>query len=240
MTGAFSPWNETLRRKSQGILRTLEERVAPQHTAVLVVDMQNDYCSPGGAAHRRGTDLSATQAIIPNLKRLLVGARDVRVPVIYIKMGLDEEGRYLSGPELARRLKRWAHQEVVLKGTWGYQVVEELAPQPGDLLVEKHRSSGFVGTDLDLILRSNDIKSVVVTGVVTHGCVNSTARDAMLHDYYVVVCHDGVAAGRQDLHEAALFLLENALEEEGVTTADRVIAAWSAARQRVASPSLGS
>src|SRR5581483_4570439 len=103
-----------------------------------------------------------------------------------------------------------------------------LAPLTGDLVVTKNRSSAFIGTNLDLLLRSNHILTTVVTGTVTNGCVNSTARGAMLHDYNVVVVRDCVASSDRTLHDATLLLLERQLElPDSVVPAQQIIDVWS-------------
>ncbi len=217
-----------MRTLESKMLQGLDEWVRPEHTALLIVDMQNDYCSAGGAQDRRGT-VDAAQDMIPNLRELLTAARQHDVLPVFVRMGLDEQGLYLSGPDAGKRLKRWGMDKVAIKGTWGYEIVPELAPLRGELVVEKHRGSGFEGTDLDMILRSNLIRSVVVTGVVTQGCVDATLRDAVNADYYVVACTDCVASGKREFHEMAIKLWEGSLEEGAVTTSDQVIAAWERA-----------
>lgn len=214
------------------MLVRFEERVESPHTALIIVDMQNDYVSTGGATDRRYGTVAPQQAIIPANRALLDEARRSGVLVIFVQMGLDRAALYNSGPDLLRRYKRYGHDEVVIKGTWGYEIIDELAPLEGELRVEKHRPSAFTGTDLDLILRSNSIKTCVVTGVVTNGCVNATARDVFLYDYYLVLCSDCVASPRRDLHDAALLLLENQLEEGSVSPSARVIKAWQEWRAR--------
>jgi nicotinamidase-related amidase len=120
---------------------------------------------------------------------------------------------------------------MVVKGTWGHEVVEELAPYPGDMRVEKQRSSAFIGTHLDLLLRSNHIQSVIVTGVVTQGCVMATASSALLHDYYVTVVSDCVASSKKELHDAALLLLKNTLVlEQSVIPARKITDLWAGLR----------
>jgi nicotinamidase-related amidase len=214
---------------SRQLLTTLRERILPGHTAVLVVDMQNDYVSAGGATDRRHGSVEAAQAIIPNIKRLLSAAREVGALVVYVKMAMDAELRTVSDVEYLRRVDRWGDLPVAVKGTWGHEVCPELAPEPGDLEVEKHRSSGFTGTNLDQVLRSNQIRSTIITGVVTHGCVESTVRDAMLYDYYVTLVRDGVASPNREQHQLALMMLENRLQlADSVVTTDCVIAEWSA------------
>jgi nicotinamidase-related amidase len=209
------------------LLTTLRERILPAHTAVLVVDMQNDYVSPGGATDQRQGNVAAAQAVIPATARLLRAAREAGALVVYIKMTMDAELRTVSDVEYLRRVDRWGDLGVAVKGTWGHEVCPELAPQKGDLEVEKFRSSGFTGTNLDQVLRSNGIRSTIVTGVVTHGCVDSTARDAMLYDYYLTIARDCVASPNREQHEASLFLLERRMQlPDSLVTADRIIAEW--------------
>jgi nicotinamidase-related amidase len=108
-----------------------------------------------------------------------------------------------------------------IRGSWGQQIVEELAPQGHESVIDKGRSSGFIGTSLDMVLRSNRIETVVIAGMATHACVESTARDAGFFDYYVVVARDAVADYREDLHQASL-----------LTLSQRVILADSAALRK--------
>lgn len=209
---------------------SLEEVVMPAHTAVLVVDMQNDFCAPGGRAHRRGRDLTAIEALIPRLKDFLAQARAAGVRIIYIQNSVRPDGA-LSGPaDLVRRAAEWGAEDplVTLLGTWGHRILEELAPRAQDLVVPKFRQSGFVGTNLEAILRGNGTETVVVTGVATHACVEATARDGLTRDFYVVVPRDCVAALEPQLHEAALLILEALLPRGMVPKAAEVEAIWAA------------
>src|SRR5690349_8229488 len=159
------------------LLSTFREQIDPRHTAVLVVDMQNDYAAPGGATAVRCGSVDGSRAIIPNIHRLLTAAREHGALVVYIKMALDANLRLVSDVEYLRRRNRWRDIPVAVKGSWGFDVVDELAPKPGELQVEKTRSSGFVSTNLDKVLRSHYIRTVLATGVVTNGCVGATVRD---------------------------------------------------------------
>jgi ureidoacrylate peracid hydrolase len=214
------------------VLASLDERLSPARTAVIVVDMQNDYVSEGGAEHRRAGSVASSQAIIPTLGALLQAARAAGVLVIYAKMTFDYARlRYFSEVEWAKRLHRYGTEPMLVPGTWGHQVAPAIVPQPGDLEVEKHRSSAFVGTDLDLILRSNRVESVVVTGIVTQGCVLATALSASMNDYYVTIPSDCVASPTPDLHDATLALLRGSLVlEDSILPSARIIDAWAALR----------
>jgi nicotinamidase-related amidase len=113
-----------------------------------------------------------------------------------------------------------------VEGTEGQQIIPELAPKPGDVIVRKYRSSGFWGTNLDMLLRSNAIKSIVVTGATTEGCVESTARDGLFNDYYVIVPEDCVASDDPAQHDASLLLMRHRFD---VVPSSEILEMWSGA-----------
>lgn len=192
---------------------TFEETVNPIHTALLVTDVQNDFCKD-----------EARQAMIPYIGRVLEVARQVGVLVVYIQNTVLPDGLSDAPSDLMRRRKLSINTEVTIEGTWGHQIVDQLKPRPKDPIVRKHRLSAFIGTTLDIMLRSKNIQTVVVTGTATHGCVINTAYGAIAHNYYVVVVEDGVASWKKDLHEAALFLMRNTINY--VVDTHRLITAW--------------
>ncbi len=212
------------------VYTTLDELVDARHTALVLVDMQNDFCQPGWAFDRLGIDLSMYPAMIVRLAGLVAGARAARVPVIYLQMTVLP-GRVSESPAQIRfnmRLHVGLHSEVepltyTIEGTPGQEIIAELSPQPGDLILPKYRSSGFWGTNLDMILRSNGIETVVMTGITTEGCVESTARDALFNDYYVVVPEDCVASDDHLQHDASLFLMRHRFD---VVTSDDILGVW--------------
>ncbi|HSK16846.1 MAG TPA: isochorismatase family cysteine hydrolase [Gaiellaceae bacterium] len=214
------------------VFTELEELVDPDHTALVVVDMQRDFCAPGWAFDRLGVDISMYTPMIPRLARMIEGAREADVPVIYMQMTVLPN-RASESPAQIRfnlRLHLTSHRELeplgyTADGSEGQAIIDELAPQPGDLMVKKYRSSGFWGTNLDMLLRSNGIKSVVMTGCTTEGCVESTARDALFNDYYVVVAEDCVASDDREQHEASLLLMRHRFD---IATAEEILAIWSA------------
>jgi nicotinamidase-related amidase len=218
------------------VFTTLDELVDPRHTALVVVDMQRDFCSPGGAFDRLGVDLSMYPPMIPLLARLVDGARAADVPVIYVQMTVLPNRRSESPPQIRFNLR--LHHETsgaveplayTPDGSVGQEIIPQLAPKDGDLVVKKYRSSGFWGTNLDMLLRSNGIRSVVMTGCTTEGCVESTARDALFNDYYVVIAEDCVASDDRAQHEASLFLMRHRFD---IAAADEILDVWSAARAR--------
>jgi nicotinamidase-related amidase len=119
--------------------------------------------------------------------------------------------------------------EFMLEGTWGAEICEECAPLPGEPVVTKHRSSAFRGTNLDLILRSNRIETVVIIGEQTPGCIEATYRDAAYHDYYNVLVEDCVGAFSRELHEASITIQR---ARHDVCLADEVLSIWRGARAR--------
>lgn len=216
------------------VYSTLEELVDAGHTALLVVDMQNDFCKPGWAFSRLRIDLSMYPSMIPRLARLVAGAREVGVPVIYVQMTVlaDHSSESAAQIRFNMRLHSTSHPRTepllyTVEGTSGQEIIPELAPQPGDLVVRKYRSSGFWGTNLDMLLRSNRIESVIVTGCTTEGCVESTARDAQFNDYYVVLPEDCVASDDPRQHDASLFLMNHRFD---VVSSEDILAIWSERR----------
>ena len=213
------------------VFTELSELVDPAHTALVVVDMQRDFCVPGWAFDKLGVDITMYPPMIPRLARLIEGARAAAVPVIYIQMTVLPN-RASESPAQIRfnlRLHLASHGEgeplrYTQDGSEGQAILDELAPEDGDLIVKKYRSSGFWGTNLDLLLRSNGIKSVVVTGCTTEGCVESTARDALFNDYYVVVAEDCVASDDREQHDASMLLMRNRFD---IASADEILAVWS-------------
>jgi nicotinamidase-related amidase len=218
------------------VFTTLDELVDPAHTALLVVDMQRDFCLPGGAFDELGVDISMYPPMIPRLARLVDGARTAGVTVIYIQMTVLPDRRSESPAQIRFNLRLHQGQEgdgdfeplaYTPDGSVGQEIIPELAPEDGDLIVKKYRSSGFWGTNLDMLLRSNGIQSVVMTGCTTEGCVESTARDALFNDYYTVVAEDCVASDDRAQHDASMFLMRHRFD---IATADEILGVWSAGR----------
>jgi nicotinamidase-related amidase len=204
------------------VFTELAELVDPAHAALVLVDMQRDFVDSDGAFGRLGVDLSMYPAMRPRLAALLEAARAAGVVIVHVQM-TTLPGRASDSPaQLRFNLRMHAsvraggpalrYTEI---GTPGREFAEEFQPRQGELVVPKWRSSAFHGTSLDLLLRSNGIKTVVVTGCTTEGCVESTARDALFSDYYVVVVEDCVASDDRDQHEASLLLMRHRFDLAG-------------------------
>jgi len=192
-------------------------------TAVLVIDMQNDFGSPGGMFDRAGVDIGPIRQAVAPTARVLAAARRAGLPVIYLTMqhraDLSDMGDLLAPHRLKHAPLNVGAPEtggggrVLIGGGWGTAIVPDLAPEPGDIVVPKHRYSGFFETPLDGILRGRGIRSLVVTGCTTSVCVDSTIRDAMFRDYRCLLLEDCTgeplgAGNERGNHEASLLTIE--------------------------------
>jgi ureidoacrylate peracid hydrolase len=194
-------------------LTTLSEKVRASHTALVVIDMQNDFCANDGFVAKGGRDVSHVQAMAKRLPALIEHARGAGVLVVFVRCAYStDDNRYLSDVWLEQAARRqgggYTLAPVCQDGTWGGSYFGGIHPAAGDLVVTKHRYSAFHGTDLDLILRSHGVRTVVLSGVSTHVCVETAAREAFVRDYYTVVARDGSAAYSQEEHETALNLID--------------------------------
>ncbi|MCC6776768.1 MAG: cysteine hydrolase [Hyphomicrobiales bacterium] len=212
------------------MLRSLPEKVDPRHCALLLVDVQNDFCAEGGAMHREGHDVALVQRMLPRLEKLLEQARAAAVKVIWIRNIYNSAANhYLSEVwlEQAQRRRNGAYVSfpVCEAGEWNGDFYR-VRPLPDEVIVSKHRFGAFEGTDLDLILRSNGIRTVIVTGVATNVCCETTARQAFLKDYYVVFSSDCNATFTQAAHDATLANIDLFFGQ--VATADEIAACWPA------------
>jgi nicotinamidase-related amidase len=203
---------------------SLEEIVDPAHTALLVIDVQNDFLIP------------EYEPMIDRLERLLAAARAAGVLVVYVQNTVLPDGASHSPSEYARRRRLGMPMDVTVEGTPGQQFVPRIAPRPGELVVRKHRLNSFVGTSLDMHLRARGVETIVCTGVATHGCVLSTAYGGNSLNYYVVVAEDCVGAWEQDVHAAALLALRSTMNF--VVESSALASAWPARSLVAASPSV--
>lgn len=159
--------------------------VNTERTAVIVVDMQNVFCKPDGALY-----VPNTANIIEPIKQLTALAREAKMPVIYLRHIVRGDGS-----DSGRMKDMYPNTDEILKrGTHGVEIIDELAPVPGDIIVDKLFYSGFHDTDLDTILRIHDINTVIICGTVTNVCCETTVRDAVHREYKVIFLSDGNAA----------------------------------------------
>lgn len=207
-------------------LRSLEEKVRPGWVALLIIDMCNDFIHPDGkAAARAQRPIQHAQAVIPPMQRLLHVARAAGVMIVFGQHTTLPGNASDSGPWLdARSRATYSVADLCMDGSWGQQIIDELAPVPTDLILKKYRYSAFAGTSLDLLLRSASIKTAICCGVSTNVCVESTAREAFSNDYYVVIPADACASWDANLHEAALASARHRYAT--VCTTDDLARAW--------------
>jgi len=188
--------------------------------SAVVVDMQNAFASEGGMLAIAGADISGAPSVVRSIKTILDAARRAGVLIVYVQMGYKADLSNSGGPnspnwhkEMAIHLMNCRPElrgRLLTEGTWDFAIVEELQPQPGDLVVLKTRYSGFVGTSLDSQLRTRGIRYLFFAGIATNVCVESTLRDAYFQDYWPILIADGaMPAGPPSLHEGTLYNVEN-------------------------------
>lgn len=190
-------------------LKGLTEKVNPRHTALVVIDMQNDFIADDGLIAREGRDVSAAKEMAKRLPELVKTARAAGVFVVFVRnVYSSDQNFYLSDVWLEQAARKraggYTRIPVCAAGSRGGDFYGQVRPEPHDPVVTKHRYSAFYNTDLDTILRANGIRTVVLTGVVTNVCVETSAREAFVRDYYVVVVSDGTAAYDQADHDMTL------------------------------------
>jgi ureidoacrylate peracid hydrolase len=204
------------------ILKTLKDRCDPRYAALIVVDVQNDFVSPEGSAGKRGDDVGAAMAMIPNLTGLIGQARKVGLTVVYIRTTHSD---WTDTPSWIYRTSQKSGLSTCREGTWGAEFYDGIAPLPSERVVIKHRYSAFINTDLNTVLKARGIQSILVCGVATNVCVETTARDGYMYDYYVTMIDDCSAAYDAKLH---LSTLENIRRHFGlVASSQQIIESWS-------------
>src|SRR5207249_7865708 len=198
-SSAAEPKNEmvTLNAKPEPIA------INPVRSAVIVVDMENDFAAKGGMFDRAGIDISGAQKAIAPITKVLAAARQAGLKIIYLKMGYRPDLSDLGPNDSVNRIRHLkfgvgqkiqapdgCESRVLIRDTWDTDIVPELQPQPNDIVIYKTRFSGFYQTELDATLKKFGVKYLIVTGVTTSICVESTVRDAMFRDYLCVLLQD--------------------------------------------------
>jgi ureidoacrylate peracid hydrolase len=220
-------------------LLTLRDKVRPQHTALIVIDMQNDFCASDGFIARGGRDVSLVGEMADRLPAFIAQARDAGVFVIFVRCDYSTpQNRFLSDVWLEQAARRqgggYTLSPVCQSGDRG---AEYFGVEPGehDTIVVKHRYDAFHATNLDLLLRSHGIRTLVLSGVSTHVCVETTVRSAFVRDYYTVVVSDGCAAYSAEEHQTSLKVIDRFFGEVVAHGLDRALLAQPE-RNRIAPP----
>jgi ureidoacrylate peracid hydrolase len=189
-------------------------------SALVVVDMQNAYASPGGYLDLAGFDISGAAPAIANIVRAIEAARAAGMLIVFFQNGWDPEYREAGGPGSPNwhksnalrtmRARPELQGKLLARGGWDYELVDALKPRPEDIVLPKPRYSAFFNTALDSMLRARDIRTLVFTGIATNVCVESTLRDGFFLEYFGVVLHDAThQAGPDFVQQASLYNIEN-------------------------------
>ena len=203
---------------------TLKDWIVPERTALLLVDMQVDFAEPDGAMGQGGADLSMAKAAIRNAVKLTEAARAAGVPCLFARLITRESDETDLLREWKKRRGTEEDAPLCQEGTWGAEFVGPL-PRANDAIFSKSRYDAFSGTGLDAHLRGLKRDTLVIAGLTTECCVDSTARHAFEKDYHVFIAADAVAAYEKDLHDGALKALE--LNCAIPAASADIIAAWN-------------
>ena len=192
-------------------------------TAIIVVDMQNAYASKGGMLDiGTGIDEARIGPVIEANKKLLPAARGAGVPVIYLQFGYKPDLSNAGGPQSPNIRKQMlfklikerpeVRDKLIIEGTWGWEIIDDLKPVAGDYVVQKPRYSGFAGTNLESLLHGLDIQHLIFTGVATNVCVESTAREAYFREFWPILVEDAMDhTGPDFVRQATLYNFESKL-----------------------------
>jgi ureidoacrylate peracid hydrolase len=195
-------------------------------TAVIVIDMQNDFGSRGGMFDLAGLDVAPIERLVEPISRVLEAARNAGLFIVYTKQEHNADLSDAGNEDAPHRIKHkrlnigrtvaapdGSASQILVRDTWNTAIVPELSPRPGDAVISKHRFSAFFETPLDSILGARGIDTLIFTGATTSICVESTVRDATFRDYRCIVLRDCTteliaADAPRSNHEASLLAIE--------------------------------
>ncbi len=189
------------------MLKITQVKIDSKETALLVIDMQNDFCSPNGLYDKLGKDIEPYRKIIPNVKRLIKACRKKDITIFFTRATREPSGidslhtRHKLLPENRRFT---AEKDLCVEGTWGSEIIPELKSTPEDYIVRKRRDSAFQDTSLRLLLTSLDKNILVFSGIDTQICVESTIRDGFNQDFDIIVISDCTASINENFHASSL------------------------------------
>jgi ureidoacrylate peracid hydrolase len=205
-----------------------------EKTAILVVDMQNAFVSRGGYFDAAGIDISAAKKIVHPCQKIIFAGRETGIKIVYLQMGYSQDLSDTRSPASPSFIKRKVpsllkqrpelRDKLYLYGTWGAEIIEELKPRQGDVIIMKQRHDGFIETNLDHTLRTFGIKYLLFIGTATNICVESTLRHAFSLDYFSILVSDAVSQmGPRITHEATIFNVQSTFG--WVTSSERLLRA---------------
>jgi ureidoacrylate peracid hydrolase len=180
-------------------------RLDPRRTALIVVDMQHAFIRDEGSMRKLGLNNDLLKPTVEPVARVVAAARRAGLPIIFTRMAMRPDYK-----DAGLRKARFAEAQRIrslVQGTWDVEIIDELKPEREDYVVDKTRHSAFYNTNLEVILRGEGVDTVIVCGVTTEMCVESTIRDAYARDYRIVVPADAVAAFDVERHEGALKII---------------------------------
>jgi ureidoacrylate peracid hydrolase len=191
----------------------------PATTAVIVVDMQNAYASPGGYVDLAGFDISGAASVIDNIATVLAAARTAGIQIVFLQNGWDADYVEAGGPGSPNwhksnalktmRARPELQGRLLARGSWDYELIDRLRPEPGDIAIAKPRYSAFFNSPLDSTLRARGIRSLVFVGIATNVCVESTLRDGFHLEYFGVLLEDATHhLGPDFIQQASVYNVE--------------------------------
>ncbi len=211
--GTARPGRVTLPARPEPIL------IDATSTAVVVIDMQNAYASPGGYVDLAGFDIAGAAGVIGRVSQVLTTAREAGIQLVYLQNGWDADYVEAGTPgspnwHKSNALKTMRKRpelagKLLARGGWDYDLVDALAPQPGDIRIHKTRYSAFFNSQLDSMLRARGIRTLIFVGIASNVCVESTLRDAFHLEYFAVMLSDATHhLGPDFIQQATLYNVE--------------------------------